>query len=504
MGKATIIESLGAGHYRIMVQFENAKVEARLTSIDQKIADSTTKLIALGLKVSEAKTQYNSDMVAIYEYINYSNQPGNPPLDLNELAQLQGIGYASKFNYDLLVIDEKREKLRKTSLEKEKVYLEKFCPSEFEAYAWCVAYNEGLTGIVKTIECDYLLERDVITNQTRNNTGFWLPDGVQTPDAQLQHPMSSGVHAAWFNLAMVPCLQKFSGRYRIATIYGLDKINNQCDLIFDGTYDVNENENKIANTSPILPVIGNVQQMNYSGAPIIYMLCNADIFEIGDKVIVDLHHGTGVPTVIGFHDNPRQCAGPGGPPGGWIQIVQTYFDYGIHTTLWSGYVLYIGQGAFGDSYGTQSQRDQFGLFRLHQGDDYYIYYQYHPKTYQSTRLLINDADNVPLYNTDTKHINLGAFSADLPALLFASGDGYIPPDAPSGINVFAIADLPGLELLHSPVSHPGNTVGFDNIMPFKNTADYTFTVQYGTYSHDYEIKSLVATSAYGTVTFEPK
>jgi len=49
------------------------------------------------------------------------------------------------------------------------------------------------------------------------------------------------------------------------------------------------------------------QQIHYTGASIIYGSCNAKAFVNGDKVIVDLHKGEGVPTVIGFYENPRQC-----------------------------------------------------------------------------------------------------------------------------------------------------------------------------------------------------
>jgi len=64
------------------------------------------------------------------------------------------------------------------------------------------------------------------------------------------------------------------------------------------------------------------QQIHYTGANIIYGSCNAKAFVNGDKVIVDLHKGEGVPTVIGFYENPKMC--PGGESGGAPILVDIY------------------------------------------------------------------------------------------------------------------------------------------------------------------------------------
>jgi len=304
MGKATILQNLGAGHYRVKVEFENAKVEARLTLIDQQITDLTAKLIELSTQKQAAKDQFNADMAALNAYINVT-----PPEDYIKNQQtinaLTAAAYKSKSAYDVLFSAERKEKLKKTGIEKDKLYLSKYCPKDFETLAWCVAYNEDLAAEIKTIECDYLLERDPITNQIRNDTGIWLPPLGITHDSQLQHPMASGVHANWFNLAMYPAMQKFKGRYRIATIISLDKLNDTCVVAFDGYANIHEYTTRLVDDKPILPEIA--QQNNEVSANVSYMTCNAGAFEVSDRVIVDLNLGVGTPTVIGFYDNPRQC-----------------------------------------------------------------------------------------------------------------------------------------------------------------------------------------------------
>jgi len=315
MGKATILQSLGSGHYRIRVEFENAKVEARLTIIDQQITELTTKLAELATQKQAAKDQFNADSAALNFYLNNTTfeEYQNNPQPMNALtAEL----YKSRLAYDVILGQERREKLKKTGIEKDKLYLSKYCPKDFEAFAWCVAFKENLSGIIKTIECDYLLERDVITNQIRNDTGFWLPATAEAPDSQLQHPMASGVHANWFNLAMYPALQKDKGHYRIATITSLNKPANTCNLSFDGYYNIHEHTTQLIDDKPIVPKfdVNGAQQINYIDANIVYMTCNAEAFEVGDRVIVDLHLGVGVPTVVGFYENPRQCPTAPTPP----------------------------------------------------------------------------------------------------------------------------------------------------------------------------------------------
>lgn len=316
MGKATILQSLGAGQYRIKVEFDNAQIEARKTAIDDETRALTTELSEITPKKQAALDKFNADMAAVDDCINAMTPEDYH--DIKILVELQTKAFQSKFEYDALAGQEKRIKLKIMGMVKDLFYLEKYCPKEFEANAWCVAYKEDLSGTLKSIEIDYLMERDVITDFPRNDTGFWLPETVQAPDSQLKHPLALSVHAVWFNLAMYPAAQRDKGRYRIATITGLDKTADKCDLTFEGHYTF-QDVSTLADDQIVFPLFdGNgAQQQNYSGADIVYMTCNAEAFEVGDKVIVDLHGGVGVPTVIGFYDNPRQCPIIP-PPVNWI------------------------------------------------------------------------------------------------------------------------------------------------------------------------------------------
>jgi hypothetical protein len=313
VGKATILSSLGAGQYSIRVEFDNAAIDAKLTAITAKLTGITAKLAELATAKAEALAAFNVDSAALNAYINVT-PPDDYVANASAINALTGKLYASRLAYDKAAQDEKRAKLQKTALDKEKDYLEKYCPASFDVNAWCVAYNEDLSGAIETIECDYLLERDAITNQVRKDTGFWLPATSQAPATQLQHALATSQHAAWFNLCMAPAMQRHQGRYRIATLTGVNTGDDTCNLTFDGQYDVDRYRSGLIDNLPILPQfessepgVDPAQQLNYTGAAIVYPPCNAEVFQTGDRVIVDLHDGVGAPTVVGFYDNPRAC-----------------------------------------------------------------------------------------------------------------------------------------------------------------------------------------------------
>jgi hypothetical protein len=314
MGRATILQSLGAGQYHVRVEFDNAAVDAKLAAIDTKLTEITAKLAELATAKADKLALFNSASDALNAYIAIT--PTDSIIaDPSALNTLTAALYKARLAYDKAAHDEKRAKLQKTGLEKEKEYLEKYCPADFETTAWCPQFNESLTGTVQTIEIDYLLERDVITNQIRRDTGFWLVDPVNhfnPVNTQLQHPLASSAHANWFNLAIAPAVQRDAPRFRVATI--IDAAAHR--IQFDGQYDTEEFTTRLANEAPIFPAFNGVQQEFYTDARFLYPC--ADIYEDGDRVIVEMAPYDiapfKTPTVVGFYSNPRQCSPPDPDP----------------------------------------------------------------------------------------------------------------------------------------------------------------------------------------------
>ncbi|MFA5922308.1 MAG: hypothetical protein WC856_13615 [Methylococcaceae bacterium] len=303
MGKATILSHLGAGLYSINVKFDNTLIELRKTSIDAQIIVINAELANLATQKAAAKAKYDSDMAALSIYIDSTpvQDYSANPTDINKLTSNV---YKSKFDYEAVIRLEKNAKLRLTQINKDKEYLTNYCPADFTTTAWCTEYKTDLAGDVDTIEIDYGMKRDLSTNQIKNDTGFWLANPAaypQTAQAQLQHPLESSVHAVWYNLAMLPAMQRDLARYRIATI-----IDVSSGLVaFDGQDEPRNSSSNLITERPVYPAIGGAQATFFNAR--LQYPC-ADKYINGDRVIVEMHPSDlGIPRVIGFVSNPRQC-----------------------------------------------------------------------------------------------------------------------------------------------------------------------------------------------------
>lgn len=307
MGKAIIQSHLGDGLYSVKIQFDNAKVEARKSQITTQITEIDTKLTDIAARKADAYAKFQADLSALNIAIDEFNE--NP----SEIAALTKTAYESRAAYDLIVSEERREKTKKTALEKEKQYLIDNCPAELTTNAWCVSKNTTLYGATETIEVDYLLNRN--GSQIEHDTGVWIP-ATQTqssptpPTSILQHPMATSQHACWYNAAVLPGAQRDQMRYRVGTISELNKDWNTCTVIFDGQSSINKFDGKTVPNLPIFPEL-----IDTVSATIEYPPCNGQAFEIGDRVIVK--NGN---VVIGFYSNPRKCAPTLGVSYGYVPI----------------------------------------------------------------------------------------------------------------------------------------------------------------------------------------
>jgi hypothetical protein len=324
MGKAIIQSSLGAGRYAVKILFNNARVTAEKNALQELITDIDQALATTETKLNEAQVSLNNTLQDLYYAIEVI-----APMDV--LLSYQTLALEKKIIFDGLVSQKNKLKLQKSSSEKRIFELEKYAPDEFETEAWCIAFNENLTGLTKTIEIDYILERDPSGNQIRNDTGFWIPatqdQTTTTPPSGyeiLEHAMASSPHAVYFNLAILPAVQRDQGRYRIATLNSINDDNNTGNITFDGQYGASDNSN-LNTEKAIFPIVNDNQSQSLSDVQITYPPCNAIAFEVNDRVIVDL---TGnMPEIIGFYSNPRKCR-----PWVWSNRL-AFNNNGIHVSL---------------------------------------------------------------------------------------------------------------------------------------------------------------------------
>ena len=162
-------------------------------------------------------------------------------------------------------------------------------PADIPLPAWCVDYTENLSGTVATIEingegADKMVLRPGGTRQY-----------VPTRDGQLYHREGMTGPQVYFNAAVLPGWQRHKPTYRVGTLTTVDYAEHTCSVTLDAA--TSSAQNLPINAASAL-----------SSVPIVYMECNSEPFEPGDRVVVELvGNDWESPRVIGFESHPRPC-----------------------------------------------------------------------------------------------------------------------------------------------------------------------------------------------------
>ena len=163
--------------------------------------------------------------------------------------------------------------------------------------AWCADYTEDLSGEVATVEVPAEADSSVLRPQIRPGyagRANYLP----ARDGQMFHREGQQGYQAYFNAAILPGVQRWRPQYRIGTITSIDHDADTCSLTIQG-------EDSSAQSLIIDP-----PDLQYTKAdvPIVYMECNSEVFEPGDRVLIEFQgRDWEQPRVIGFETNPRPC-----------------------------------------------------------------------------------------------------------------------------------------------------------------------------------------------------
>lgn len=289
MGKATIQSSLGEGQYNILYHRNVARIDARIAKIQAEVLTlNTVDLPVYAIAKEQAETALSGFIAALNTAILTEDKEAMTVMtSYAQTARMQA--EAAKSELDNL-------KLKILSLEKEIEFLQNNKPADEAMQAWCTDLNEGLSGVVGTIEVPGEVTAPIIIKPggtAGDQAGFaQATDGFMTPG------LGISPEEGFYNLALMPGWQKWQPTYRIGTITALDA--DTCDVNLDPATssqdDLNVNKQDI-----------------WGNVPIEYMSCNGSAFEVGDRVVVkfspigDPHNLYYVPKVIGFEANPQPC-----------------------------------------------------------------------------------------------------------------------------------------------------------------------------------------------------
>lgn len=300
MGKAIIKSNQGEGRYIVDIEMDTAMADARKQVLNVSIDKLQNEQIPAAAEQTDI--EYEKLLQANIALTDYLQSLSGDP-DFTTINKLTTDALNRKIDHDLALRNENTLRARLLSFQKEQQLLNREVKKLIQRPAWCIEYNENLTGAVGTVEADYLIKMRGIDGEPEKDP-ILLPTPHSGSDGMLQTIHSSGPACTFFNMAVYPGAQKHKPRFRVGTITALDQDNDLASVTLDvATREPDQNS---------LTYVQDFDPVSFSNTlnniPIQYMTCNAKAFEVGDRVVVGF---TGEnweqAKVIGFESEPRAC-----------------------------------------------------------------------------------------------------------------------------------------------------------------------------------------------------
>lgn len=284
MSRGEIVSSEGAGLYRVRLKYAVERVKAELERVNKRIAELAVLIPEKKLEVLQAEEKADDlrrdiDLL-IDDYRQapdeYAGQIGDLQVELAK--QTAAIGRL-RYQRDVLIAEN-------LSLLKRRNLLEAV-PESKTLDAWCADFTEELSGEVGLADLNDEGGRGVIIQP-----GFSGEAGYDASrDGSLFPDIAQSAPQLYFNLAILPGVQKWRPGYRLGTISDLN--GDACTVTLDDAFSSAQQLNIN-------------QQAVYQSVPIQYMDCNGSAFEDGDRVLVRFTDSG--PLVIGFEKEPVPCS----------------------------------------------------------------------------------------------------------------------------------------------------------------------------------------------------
>jgi len=308
MGKGVIVAPAGEGKYYVDLEKDVSRIKAKKNVLLQKKEEAENRLTEIDAnEIADKESEVAAKRAELDTLIAAID--GTPETveavatACTELAELNG---------ELANLTDERDRLTLEiqAIEKDIDVLDSVDQYE-RVEIWCVDYTTDLDGTVATIEIPGVTDQ---VNIRPGYSGGHVYNAVR--DGILQPALAGTPSSVLYNLAMQPGWKRWAPFYRMAKILSVDTDNDICTIKID-----EEAEGQFLDFNyPISrPTIDDV--------PIEYMICDGEIFEVGDHVIVEFDRqavASGVADlqpervwwknnvkVIGFVDNPKPCTLPG-------------------------------------------------------------------------------------------------------------------------------------------------------------------------------------------------
>lgn len=286
MGKARITDNHGAGLYTIEIIEARERAESAKLQAESRITAYQAELLELEARISTAQDDINAAVIrqdaAVNQYQDDMINTGSSDVELTIYAEDVLKAVRSR---DELIAKKRANEIRTLS-DQALVDRVNALPPLRQIQAWCADYVEDLSGDVATAEVPGEIGSVIIKPGFDGNT--WSASG----DGAMQPALASTPAGTFYNLSMLPGWQRWRPTFRTATISNVS--GDTCTIALDPA--VSSQQGLEVNA-----------QASYSNVPIIYMDCDGEAFEDGDKVLVAFAGNISSPIVVGFESNPKPC-----------------------------------------------------------------------------------------------------------------------------------------------------------------------------------------------------
>lgn len=292
MGRGTILSGGTDGLYSIEIDFGEAERDARVVKIDAQIAklnieiaDTEAAILAAEAATAAALAALSAAVEAMASAIEAEGPAAGDVLKpaVDKAAAAAGAATAAEA---MARLPRDHKIAGRTSLvDRKRALLAATVKSTRDA--WCVDLTEDAAGEVATIEIPGEDQAVLIAAGGRapeDGDGSLMARELMTPEQ------------VFWNAAVLPGWQKWKPSYRKATITAIDEEAGTVDVDLD-------------------PATSSAKRLNVNqaealaGVEVVYMDCNADAFEVGDRVVVEFVGAEWeAPRVVGFVEQPRPCA----------------------------------------------------------------------------------------------------------------------------------------------------------------------------------------------------
>ena len=295
MGKGRIVSGGTDGLYNVELLHNRERITAELQYLSEQIAQLDAELEALDTERDGLVAERNAIASEIDAAVAAAEEGEIPDVEALLVELAQASADVQSIDARIAITNGRRLQARKREQMLQAV------PADPVQQAWCADFSENLTGELGTVEVpaegvvgEFATWRRVIVRPGFAGRATYSA----ARDGQMVHREGQVGYQAYFNAAILPGVQRWRPQYRIGVITDIDSATDTCSLTIQ------------AEDSSAQALIIDPPDLQYTrtGVPIEYMDCNADAFEIGDRVLVEFQdRDWSQPKVIGFESNPREC-----------------------------------------------------------------------------------------------------------------------------------------------------------------------------------------------------